>query len=234
MCCVDLAGRIRRGVRAALFYAGWTGTYGGWTGFCQRLGSPIPWCYDRTIRYLRKCRASPFAINATAFARCCQCGPSQLWRAEITEAAITRRPEPSRRSGCSRSGRRTRSTGCGSTSTAAAISAQSPVPSGCIWSTRLRAGMAAPCGLTASSAGAPGGRSLCQARGPAHWRRMHLNRLLSPKHALSSILPLWLGVFSRASGVPIDGYECFDFGEDELATAVAMVRDARWGGQYHS
>jgi hypothetical protein len=62
---------------------------------------------------------------------------------------------------------------------------------------------------------------------------VHLTEL-PPKRALSAMPPLWLEVFCCTSGATIDGYGCFDLGEDELAAAVEMILEAGWRGQYHS
>jgi hypothetical protein len=43
----------------------------------------------------------------------------------------------------------------------------------------------------------------------------------------SSIPPLWLEVVSDDDGTTIDGYGCFDLGEDELTAAVDLILDAK-------
>ena len=44
---------------------------------------------------------------------------------------------------------------------------------------------------------------------------------------LSPLPPLWLEVFSRHDGAPIDSDGCSKFGTEELTAVVEMIRNAR-------
>ena len=43
----------------------------------------------------------------------------------------------------------------------------------------------------------------------------------------SNIPPLWVEVYSHASGSTIDSFGCFEFDEDELAATVELIIESR-------